>query len=67
MQDKSGTFRLMVANKVRLWLEPSPHVANVLAAQPDFTVSRWTSIQPFTDERDRIDFEEALRQAGLPR
>jgi adenylate cyclase len=66
MRDKSQAQRLMAANKVRLGLDPSAHVANVLALQPDFSVRRWTSIQPFSDERERIDFEEALLQAGLP-
>jgi tetratricopeptide (TPR) repeat protein len=66
MSDQSQAQRLMAANKVRLGLDPSEHVANVLALQPDFSVSRWVSIQPFTDDEDRTDFEEALLMAGLP-
>ena len=56
----------MAANKARLGLDPSQHVANVLALQPDFSVRHWVSIQPFVDEEDRIDFEQALLLAGLP-
>jgi adenylate cyclase len=66
MRDKSQAQRLMAANKVRLGLDPSPHVANVMAAQPDFRVSRWISILPFSSEREQIDFEEALLAAGFP-
>jgi hypothetical protein len=32
----------------------------------DFSVSRWVSMQPFTDDEDRTDFEETLLLAGLP-
>jgi adenylate cyclase len=66
MADQSQAQRLMAANKARLGLDPSEHVAKVLALQPDFSVRHWTSIQPFTDEGDRMDFEEALLLAGLP-
>jgi adenylate cyclase len=67
MKDQSQAQRLMAANKFRLGLDPSPHVAKVLAMQPDFSVTRWTSIQPFSDESERLDYEEALLGAGLPR
>ncbi len=66
MSDQSQAQRLMAANKARLGLDPSQHVANVLALQPDFSVRHWVSIQPFVDEEDRIDFEQALLLAGLP-
>ncbi|MFT3670703.1 hypothetical protein [Aestuariivirga sp.] len=67
MRDQSQAQRLMAACKVRLGLDPSPHVAKILEMQPDFSVERWVSIQPMTDEFERIDFEEALFEAGLPR
>ncbi len=66
MRDKSQAQRLFAANKARLGLDPSMHVRNVLARQPDFSVGRWVSIQPFTNEAERIDYEEALLAAGLP-
>lgn len=66
MSDQSQAQRMLAANKARLGLDASVHVANVLRQQPDFSVSRWVAIQPFTNESDRIDYEEALRLAGLP-
>ncbi len=66
MADQSQAQRLMAANKVRLGLDPTQHVQNVLALQPDFSVQRWVNIQPFTNEEDRVDFAEALLLAGLP-
>lgn len=66
MNDQSQAQRLLAANKARLGLDASAHVAKVLEQQPDFSVKRWVSIQPFTDENDRMDFEEALLLAGLP-
>lgn len=67
MSDQSQAQRLLAANKARLGLDASLHVTNVLALQPDFSVSHWVNIQPFTNEADRIDYEEALLLAGLPR
>ncbi len=58
--------RMMAANKARLGLDASEHVANVLALQPDFSVHHWVSIQPFTREEEREDFKQALLLAGLP-
>ena len=66
MSDQSQAQRLLAANKARLGLDPSRHVAKVLEMQPDFSVRHWVAIQPFTNERDRIDYEEALLMAGLP-
>jgi tetratricopeptide (TPR) repeat protein len=66
MTDQSQAQRLMAANKARLGLDASKNVANVLALQPDFSSRHWASIQPFTDEQDRMDYEEALLLAGLP-
>jgi tetratricopeptide (TPR) repeat protein len=66
MGDQSQAQRMLAANKARLGLDPSRHVENVLAQQPDFSVRHWVSIQPFTNEKDRIDYEEALLLAGLP-
>jgi hypothetical protein len=34
--------------------------------QPDFSVRHWVAIQPFTNEEERIEFEQALLLAGLP-
>ncbi len=67
MSDQSQAQRLLAASKARLGLDASAHVKNVLAQQPDFSVSHWIAIQPFTNEADRIDYEEALLLAGLPR
>jgi adenylate cyclase len=67
MSDQTQAHRLLAANKARLGLDASAHVKNVLAQQPDFSVSHWIAIQPFTNEEDRIDYEEALLLAGLPR
>ena len=67
MSDQSQAHRLLAANKARLGMDASVHVKNVLAQQPDFSVSHWIAIQPFTKEEDRIDYEEALLLAGLPR
>ncbi|MEP7173211.1 MAG: hypothetical protein ABI705_06960 [Aestuariivirga sp.] len=66
MGDQSQAQRMLAANKARLGLDPSRHVANVMAQQPNFSVRHWVSIQPFTNEMDRIDYEEALLLAGLP-
>ncbi len=66
MTDQSQAQRLMAANKARLGLDASKHVANVLALQPEFSVRHWVSIQPFTDDQERLDFEEGLLLAGLP-
>lgn len=66
MTDQSQAQRLMAANKARLGLDASKHVANVLALQPEFSVRHWVGIQPFTDEQERMDFAEALLLAGLP-
>jgi tetratricopeptide (TPR) repeat protein len=66
MSDQTQAQRMLAANKARLGLDPSRHVANVLAQQPTFSVRRWVAIQPFTNDRDRVDYEEALILAGLP-
>jgi adenylate cyclase len=66
MSDQSQAQRLLAANKARLGLDPSRHVAKVLEMQPDFSVLHWVAIQPFTNEGDRIDYQEALLLAGLP-
>ena len=67
MSDQSQAQRLLAANKARLGLDARVHVKNVLAQQPDFSVTHWIAIQPFTNDEDRIDYEEALLLAGLPR
>jgi len=66
MADQSQAQRLLAACKARLGLDPAGHVSAVLRHQPDFSVRRWIAIQPFANEADRIDYEEALLQAGLP-
>lgn len=66
MSDQSQAQRLLAANKARLGLDPTRHVKAVMSQQPDFSVRHWVAIQPFTDEEERIEFEQALLLAGLP-
>ena len=66
MADQSQAQRLLAASKARLGLDASSHVETVLKQQPDFSVRHWIAIQPFANEDDRIDYEEALLLAGLP-
>ncbi len=66
MADQSQAQRLLAASKARLGLDASAHVEAVLKQQPDFSVRHWIAIQPFANEADRIDYEEALLLAGLP-
>ena len=57
---------LLAASKARLGLDPTRHVKSVMIQQPDFSVRHWVAIQPFTDEEERVEFEQALLLAGLP-
>jgi adenylate cyclase len=66
MSDQSQAQRLLAASKARLGLDPTRHVKSVMIQQPDFSVRHWVAIQPFTDEEERAEFEQALLLAGLP-
>ena len=66
MADQRQAQRLLAASKARLGLDASAHVAAVLRQQPEFSVRHWIAIQPFANESDRIDYEQALLLAGLP-
>ena len=66
MSDQSQAQRLLAASKARLGLDPTRHVKAVMSQQPDFSVRHWVAIQPFTDEEERSEFEQALLLAGLP-
>ena len=66
MSDQSQAQRLLAASKARLGLDPTRHVKAVMSQQPDFSVRHWVAIQPFTDEEERIEYEQALLLAGLP-
>lgn len=66
MSDQSQAQRLLAACKARLGLDPTRHVKAVMSQQPDFSVRHWVAIQPFTNEDERIEYEQALLLAGLP-
>ncbi len=67
MNDQSQAQRLLAASKARLGLDAKQHVERVLLHQPDFSVMRWVAIQPFANEAERLDYQEALLAAGLPK
>ena len=66
MSDQSQAQRLLAASKARLDLDPTRHAKAVMSQQPDLSVRHWVAIQPFTNEEERIEFEQALLLAGLP-
>jgi adenylate cyclase len=69
MRDPSQGRRLLVASYAHLGMmcEAKAEAREILASQPDFTISDWAARLPHN--RERVPFEhfvEGLRRAGLP-
>ena len=68
MNDTTEGERLLAASHAMLGDERSAkfYAKQILKKHPNFSVTRWTSIQPDADDRVRERFATGLRRAGLP-
>ncbi len=68
MQDKTEGERLLAASYAMLGDQKSAeqYAEKILQKHPNFSVSRWTSIQPDVDDAIKERFAAGLLRAGLP-
>ena len=65
---RSGSRRLLAASLAQVGRidEARFEAQQFLSANPDFSMRRWATAQPFRDDADREHFLDGYRKAGLP-